>query len=110
MGVGNALVDVISIESDEFIDRHALVKGSMRLIEPDEAITLYEVTRFEPQMLEYDRFDHGRYRVGLGDWNDKIRSGVIHPATPAPEDVPEGLHELCRAWGYDAGPLPAPQR
>ena len=55
---------------------------------------------FEPEMLEYDRFDHGRYRVGLGDWTDKIRSGVIHPAIPAPEDVPEGLHDLCQAWGY----------
>lgn len=81
--------------------------------EPEAAlrrICEYLGVAFEPQMLEYDRFDHGRYRVGLGDWNDKIRSGVIHPATPAPEDVPEGLHELCRAWGYDAGPLPAPQR
>lgn len=65
---------------------------------------------FEPQMLEYDRFDHGRYRVGLGDWTDKIRSGVIHPATPAPADVPAELRELCAAWGYDAGPLPAQQR
>lgn len=55
---------------------------------------------FEPQMLEYDRFDHGRYRVGLGDWTDKIRSGVIHPATPAPEDVPAELDDLCQAWGY----------
>lgn len=62
---------------------------------------------FEPQMLEYDRFDHGKYRVGLGDWTDKIRSGVIHPATPAPADVPEDLRELCAAWGYDAGQLPA---
>ena len=42
VGVGNALVDVISIESDDFIERHGLVKGAMRLIEPDEAVTLYE--------------------------------------------------------------------
>jgi sugar/nucleoside kinase (ribokinase family) len=42
VGVGNALVDVISIESDDFIDRHGLVKGSMRLIEPDEAVALYD--------------------------------------------------------------------
>lgn len=64
---------------------------------------------FEPQMLEYDRFDHGRYRVGLGDWTDKIRSGVIHPAVPAPEDVPEGLRDLCEAWGYGPGQVAAPQ-
>jgi hypothetical protein len=65
---------------------------------------------FEPQMLEYDRFDHGRYRVGLGDWTDKIRSGVIHPAAPAPEQVPAALEELCAAWGYDPGQRPVPQR
>ncbi len=65
---------------------------------------------FESRMLEYDRFDHGRYRVGLGDWTDKIHSGVIHPATPAPEEVPAELRDLCSAWGYDVGPLPAPQR
>jgi sugar/nucleoside kinase (ribokinase family) len=41
VGVGNALVDVISIESDEFIAARELVKGSMRLIEPDEALDLY---------------------------------------------------------------------
>lgn len=42
VGVGNALVDVISIESDDFLDAHGLVKGSMRLIEPDEAVALYD--------------------------------------------------------------------
>jgi sugar/nucleoside kinase (ribokinase family) len=42
VGVGNALVDVISIESDDFIQRHGLVKGSMRLIEPEEAVSLYD--------------------------------------------------------------------
>ena len=42
VGVGNALVDVISMETDDFIEAHGLVKGSMRLIEPDEAVRLYE--------------------------------------------------------------------
>lgn len=42
VGVGNALVDVISIEADDFIEAHGLVRGSMRLIEPDEAVALYE--------------------------------------------------------------------
>lgn len=63
---------------------------------------------FEERMIDYDRFDHGRYRVGLGDWTEKIRSGVIHPAAPAPPDVPAGLRELCEAWGYDPGPVVAP--
>lgn len=64
---------------------------------------------FEPQMLDYDRFDHGRYKVGLGDWTEKIRSGVIQPADPAPVEVPEGLRHLVEAWGYEPGQLAAPQ-
>jgi sugar/nucleoside kinase (ribokinase family) len=42
VGVGNALVDVISMEGDEFLERHGLVKGSMQLIEPDRAVALYD--------------------------------------------------------------------
>jgi hypothetical protein len=56
--------------------------------------------RFEPAMLEYDRFDHGAFRPGLGDWTEKIKSGRIQPAAPAPADVPEELRDICEAWGY----------
>jgi len=57
---------------------------------------------FEPQMLDYGRFDHGRYRPGLGDWKDKIKSGRVQPPAPlpAPEDVPPALRGLGEAWGY----------
>lgn len=41
IGVGNALVDVLTHESDEFLDRHALVKGTMHLIDEDHARRLY---------------------------------------------------------------------
>jgi sugar/nucleoside kinase (ribokinase family) len=41
VGVGNALVDVISLESDEFIVEHGLVKGAMTLIDPERAEVLY---------------------------------------------------------------------
>src|SRR5437868_5636931 len=41
VGVGNALVDVISLENDEFIGRHGLVKGSMELVDADRALALY---------------------------------------------------------------------
>jgi hypothetical protein len=57
---------------------------------------------WEAQMLEYGRFAHGRYRAGLGDWKDKIRSGHVQPPDPLPaaEDIPDLLRPLSRAWGY----------
>lgn len=61
---------------------------------------------FEPQMLDYQRFDHGEYKVGLGDWSKKIRSGQIQPAPPPPAHVPEGLRELCVTWGYAPSATP----
>jgi sugar/nucleoside kinase (ribokinase family) len=41
VGVGNALVDVISLEQDDFITEHELVKGAMTLIDPERAEALY---------------------------------------------------------------------
>lgn len=41
VGVGNALVDVISHADDHFIQHHELVKGSMTLIDTDRALHLY---------------------------------------------------------------------
>ena len=39
--IGNAIVDVIANASDDFLTREGLVKGSMRLIDADEAERLY---------------------------------------------------------------------
>jgi sugar/nucleoside kinase (ribokinase family) len=41
VGIGNALVDVISHETDQFVVDHGLVKSAMTLIEPDRAEELY---------------------------------------------------------------------
>jgi hypothetical protein len=62
---------------------------------------------FEPTMLEYGEQDHGRYKVGLGDWVGKIQSGSIQAAEPPPEDTPEPLRAVAEAWGY-AAPVSAP--
>jgi sulfotransferase family protein len=57
---------------------------------------------WEPQMLEYGRFDHGKYGAGLGDWKQKIKSGSVQPAgeLPAPEEIPPSLRGIAEAWGY----------
>jgi hypothetical protein len=61
--------------------------------------------RWEPGMLDYGRSDHGRYRSGLGDWKEKIRSGQVQPPDPPPaeEEIPAALRPLSAAWGYPAG-------
>ena len=41
LGIGNALVDILSTESEDFLVSHDLVKGSMALIETDRAEELY---------------------------------------------------------------------
>ena len=42
VGVGNALVDVISHADDQFIGAYELVKGSMTLVDTDRALYLYK--------------------------------------------------------------------
>lgn len=41
VAVGNAIVDVLAPTPDEVIDEHGLVKGTMRLVESEEAERLY---------------------------------------------------------------------
>ena len=42
VAVGNALVDVLSVTPEVFLDDHGLIKGSMALIDADQAAHLYE--------------------------------------------------------------------
>jgi hypothetical protein len=57
---------------------------------------------FEATMLEYGKFSSGRYKAGLGDWKDQIRTGEVQPPKPlpAPDEVPEALRGIAGAWGY----------
>jgi hypothetical protein len=62
---------------------------------------------FEPGMLEYGEQDHGRFKAGLGDWNEKIKSGRIQAPEPPPEAIPEPLLGIAAAWGYVGQPAAA---
>ena len=42
VGIGNAIVDVLSHESEDFLTRHAMTKGTMALIDADAADKLYD--------------------------------------------------------------------
>lgn len=58
---------------------------------------------WEPGMVEYGAHDHGRFKAGLGDWADKIRTGSVQAPEPPPAEVPAPLRELAVAWGYLPG-------
>ncbi len=66
--------------------------------------------QWEPGMLDYGRFDHGRMKPGLGDWKAKIKSGEVQEAEPPPpaDEIHPSLHELCVAWGYEPAPAVQP--
>jgi hypothetical protein len=72
------------------------------------AICKFLGVRWTSDMLEYGRFDHGRYKAGLGDWADKIKTGQIQPPEPppAPEEVPPALREMSEKWGYLPAEVP----
>jgi hypothetical protein len=57
---------------------------------------------WEKAMLDYGEHDHGRFKAGLGDWSEKIKSGQIQAAEPlpSPEEIPPELREISEAWGY----------
>jgi Sulfotransferase family len=59
---------------------------------------------WEPGMLDYGGKDHGRFKSGLGDFKDKIKTGEIQAAEPPPEEIPEPLRPIAATWGY----LPQP--
>lgn len=56
---------------------------------------------WEAGMLQYGEQPR-RFRAGLGDWQEKIKSGQIQPPEPLPtaEEVPEALRTIAEQWGY----------
>ena len=63
---------------------------------------------WEPAMVSYGDFDHGRLRPGLGDWAEKIKTGRVQAADPPPEEIPEPLLPTAELWGYLAPTAAAP--
>jgi Sulfotransferase family len=63
---------------------------------------------WEAGMLDYGQTER-RFKAGLGDWNDKIRSGKVQPPDPLPaaDEVPDELKPIAAAWGYLPQAAPA---
>jgi hypothetical protein len=71
------------------------------------AICAFLGVGYEPAMLDYGQFDHGRYKSGLGDWNEKIKSGAIQKPEPPPplDEIDPALREIAAKWGYSEVPV-----
>jgi len=107
VGIGNALVDVLSSEADSFLREHDLVKGAMALIDADRAHLLYDAmgpgteisggsaanTMVGLASLGGEAAFVGRVRddqLGTVFAHDIRASGVHFEAAPATEGEPTG--------------------
>ena len=57
---------------------------------------------WEPEMVDYGKFEHGPYKPALGDWSKNIKSGQVQKPKPPPSEIPEPLRPVSEAWGYAA--------
>jgi hypothetical protein len=55
---------------------------------------------WEREMLDYGEGEHGRYRRGIGDFSDKLKSGQVQQPAPPAGDVPAPQRGIAAAWGY----------
>jgi sugar/nucleoside kinase (ribokinase family) len=107
VGIGNALVDVLSNESDAFIADHGLVKGAMALVDADRAHAIYDAmgpgteisggsaanTMVGIGSLGGQAAFVGRVRddqLGTVFAHDIRASGVVFETAPAAEGAPTG--------------------
>lgn len=107
VGIGNALVDVHAHHDDEFVSRNGLAKGTMRLVEADEAEELYAqmgegtetsggsaantiagVASFGGRAAFMGRVHDDR--LGTVFVHDLQANGVMYRNKPAPEGPPTG--------------------
>ncbi|MGH1554806.1 sulfotransferase family protein [Streptomyces sp. L7] len=65
-------------------------------------ICAYLGVRWTSKMLDYQSGDHGPFVPFIGDWSENIKSGKVQKARPLPDpqEVPEALRDVTRAWGY----------
>lgn len=107
VGIGNAIVDVISTETDDFVDRFGLVKGSMELIDAERATALYDSMAIVAEtsggsacntMAGVGSFGAGAAFIGkVGDdqlgrvfREDSANAGVVFEVAPSHEGKPTG--------------------
>ncbi len=107
VGIGNALVDVLTHEDDAFLEAHGLVKGAMTLVDTDRAESLYAAMG---QGIEVSGGSAANTIAGIASFggraayigrvhddqlgavfaHDLRATGVLFRGTPATEGPPTG--------------------
>jgi sugar/nucleoside kinase (ribokinase family) len=101
VGIGNALVDVITHADDAFIAREALAKGSMTLIETDQAVALY---RAMGSGIEMSGGSAANTMTGISSFGGR----AAYIGKVSPDDLGEVFAHDMRAMGVAfGGPAPA---
>ena len=96
LGIGNAIVDVLSRADDAFLSKHGLVKGSMMLI--DEAARRHALRRHGPGRRSLGRLvrqHHGGRRL-VRRQGRLHRQGARRPARPGVRPRPEVDRRVVR--------------
>jgi len=58
---------------------------------------------YDAKMIRYGDHDHGPLLAGLGDWQDKIRTGQVQAARPVPKiELTDELRSLAVDLGYSS--------
>ena len=104
VGIGNAIVDVFSNESDDFLAKEGLVKGSMALIDTERAQQLYD--RMGPG-LEMSGGSAANTMAGLAS----LGANAAYIGKVAEDTLGEVFRHDIQAIGvaYRTAPLPADQ-
>ena len=111
--IGNAIVDVIANASDDFLTREGLAKGSMRLIDAEEAERLYARHGTGAPGERRVRGQHGGGRRGARRARRLHRPGRAGRArrllSPRPDERWRGVHHAGRGRRRAHGTIDDPR-
>jgi len=99
VGIGNAIVDVLSQTDDAFLQRNKLVKGAMTLIDPDRAIELH---RQMEQTLECSGGSAANSMVGIAELGGEAAYIGKVRDDPTGEHFRKDIREAGVAYGTPA--------
>jgi sugar/nucleoside kinase (ribokinase family) len=107
LGIGNAIVDVITRADDAFLAKHALTKGSMMLIDEARADALYGAMGAG---IEVSGGSCGNTMAGVASFGGKgALSARCATTSSAPCSATTSRRSACRSRRRPRPPVPRPR-